>query len=188
MMNTIKGWVGIGALAIAHAAFAQHKIEDGGETRWESEVGKFSMIPPKGFHFVRAVEERGKTNCDLLRFEYSDSRLGIAKGFIQLYTNPRDVTLDQWCIGEQVAWLKTPGYRENVYKKIKFLDGEAQLHVFRFNDVDASGYAKDHFVMKSIRLMRKGKGYWFVFYCSPGLWEKFVSRFDRAIDTIKWID
>lgn len=169
-------------------ALAQTKLPDGGETRWESSVGKFSIVPPKGFPQMEPVEQTGKTNNDILRFSYFDPMLGIAKGFIQVYENPKGISLDAWCIAEQIGWLKTPGYRENTYKKVKFLDGEAQLHVFRFNDLDASGHAKDFFVMKSIRLMHKGRGFWLVFYCTPGLWEKFVPRFDRAMESIKWLD
>lgn len=171
----------------ALGALAQQKIQDNGDLRWESTVGKFSVIPPKGFQIVEPVEQSGKTNDDLLKWSYSHQMLGIAKGFIQMYENPKHITLDQWCIAEQVGWLKSPGYHEITYKKVKFLDGEAMLHVFKFNDVDASGYAKDYFVMKSIRLMHEGRGYWLVFYCSPGLWEKFVPQFDRSMESIKWL-
>lgn len=169
-------------------AWSQEKITNNGELRWESSVGGFSLIPPKGFTTMEPVEQSGKTNNDLLKFGYFDRMLGIAKGFIQVYENPKHITLEQWCLSEQIAWLKTPGYRENTYKKVKFLNGEAMLHIFQFNDVDASGHAKDPFIMKSIRLMHNGRGYWLVFYCTPSLWEKFVPQFDKSMDSIKWLD
>jgi hypothetical protein len=156
--------------------------------RYISPVGKFTMLPPEGFDIINPIEETGKENATLVQFGANKMGQAFVKAIIYRYENTKVDNLAHWAESGRTEWMFQSGYKEEVFTKVKFKEGDAYVHVFTFYNVDQNGKPRNRFKMKSIRYMRGRTGYWFVFYATPKFYDQYCERWEQALKTIKFDD
>jgi len=150
--------------------------------------GKFSITPHRVFSVV-PVEERGKDTNLLVKFlEERKKPVSTITCMISMFNNPKNQTLKEWADSGRRSWVTEPAYKEEKYEEVDWMGSKAWVHTFTFQIADFEGYRRDKFKMKSIRYMRKGIGYWFVFYSTPIFFEDYVRAWDGMLKTIKFDD
>lgn len=150
--------------------------------------GKFTITPHKVFMMI-PMEERGKETGTLVQFIEERRRpTATIKASISLYKNTAGLTLKQWADAGRRSWITEPGYKEEKWEEVDWMGGKAWVHTFQFALADVQGVPRDRFRMKSIRYMRNGQGYWFVFYATPKFFDEYVYFWDAMLKTIKWDD
>lgn len=157
------------------------------EPRYHSMNGKFSMVLPAGFDAI-PLEESGRETNQILAFNVNRSQTAFIRGIIYKFDNPKYLTLEKWAENGRKSWIAQPGYKEQMYAQVDFKNAKAWVHIFEFYNLDQNERPRDRMKMKSIRTMRGKIGYWFVFYCTPKFYDDYCSRFDAALNTIKFVD
>ncbi|MBX7131402.1 MAG: hypothetical protein K1X67_01875 [Fimbriimonadaceae bacterium] len=177
----VVGVVGMGCLVSAQQRIGI--IDD-----YHSWEGGFSITPHKVFNLFPREQKGREMNLLLELIEERKLPAVVIKGQISKFTNPKNLTLKEWSDSGRRSWITEPGYKEEKYEEVDWMGGKAWVHTFTFHLVDSYGKARDRFRMKSIRYMRKGSGYWFVFYANPQFFEDYVRAWDASLKTLKWDD
>ncbi len=186
MNNFLKATITLMFAATLASAFSQQKIRDE-EVPYVSDIGKFSIVPPRHFLIFR-VEEQGKSMSDLVSFAANVSQTVIIKANISMFENAAGLSLEEWADKGRRTWVLIDGYKEEKYEKVKLNGEEAYLHVFTYYLTNAYGKARDRFKVKSIRMMHHNVGYWFFFYATPSKFEEYAKFFDDSLKSLKFTD
>lgn len=157
------------------------------EPRYESATGKFSIVLPEGFD-SHPIEETGSEVNQIIGFSVNRAQTVFIKAFISRFENPKYLTIEKWSDNGRKSWLAHPGYKEEMYAPVNYKNGKAYVHIFRFHNVDQNNKPRDAFKMKSVRTMRGKIGYWFVFYSTPKFYDDYSPLFDKAVNSIKFLD
>ncbi len=182
---TLAGLIGVTSVLVS-TAFAQERI--GIIDDYHSWEGQFSITPHKVFNLFPREQKGREVNLLLELIEERKLPANVIKGQISKFTNPKNITVKEWSDAGRRSWITEPGYKEEKYEEVDWMGGKAWVHTFTFHLVDSYGKARDRFRMKSIRYMRKGTGYWFVFYANPLFFEDYVRAWDASLKSIKWDD
>lgn len=182
----MKNGATLAGCLIAAGAWAQVKV--GLPNDYYSYQGKFKIDFHNSFRIIPYEQREKETN--LLLEVAVDRKLptNIIKGQIYLYKNSKNELLKEWADAGRRTWVTEPGYTEEKYEEVDWMKGKAWVHTFTFHLLDGYGKARDRYRMKSIRYMRGGVGYWFVFYANPKFFEDYVRAWDASLKSILWDD